>query len=148
MTDKPKTALEVAVEALEAIAEGLSRETRWWEFSRVARGALSQIAALRSVEEKGGWKPIETAPKDDTQFLATTSDGRMMIWAGRLLRSLRGTHTPFHLQFPATHWMPLPAPPDALYTDQSSDRTDTTQTLEGMAYCGPAAGAQPTREEG
>lgn len=56
------------------------------------------------------WRPIETAPKDDSLFLAWVPDGRTMIWSGRLLQRALGPG-PDHLRFPATHWMPLPEPP-------------------------------------
>ena len=60
------------------------------------------------------WQPIETAPTDDTLFLAATADGRIMIWNGSLLhRVLTEERQPLHLQFPATHWMPLPELPRA-----------------------------------
>jgi len=57
------------------------------------------------------WQPIETAPKDRTQILAVTNDGRIMIWSAEMLRRIMSGNQPFHLQFPATHWMPLPKPP-------------------------------------
>ena len=57
------------------------------------------------------WRPIETAPKDGTLFLAVTKDGRMMIFRGDLLAHTMNMRTPDHLTFPATHWMPLPEPP-------------------------------------
>ena len=59
------------------------------------------------------WQPIETAPKDDTMFLAGWPDGRMCVLKGSILaaQKTRATPTPEHLQFRCTHWMPLPAPP-------------------------------------
>jgi hypothetical protein len=57
--------------------------------------------------------PIESRPKGDTQFLACTADGRVMIFNGVILDRIltNDDRAPSHLQFPATHWMPLPAPP-------------------------------------
>ena len=63
-----------------------------------------------------GWKPIESAPKDETLFLAYCPadedfpDGRMMIWKGSIF-AFQKNPTPNHLQFPATHWRPLPSAP-------------------------------------
>ena len=63
-----------------------------------------------------GWQPIETAPKGDEMFLAycppcaTFPGGRTMIWRGHIL-AMQNDRTPLHLRFPATHWMPLPEPP-------------------------------------
>jgi hypothetical protein len=74
------------------------------------------------------WQPIETAPKDGTGFLATHTRGKSVepyvcSWGVCLRRedgyiahggrewwrSFRGTH----LAPTPTHWMPLPAPPNA-----------------------------------
>ena len=57
------------------------------------------------------WQSIETAPTDATQILAVTGDGRIMIWSAEMLNRVMTGKQPFHLQFPATHWMPLPDPP-------------------------------------
>lgn len=87
--------------------------------------------ALRSLETKSAptplktaWQSIETAPKDDTLFLAATGDGRMMIWNGKILATATARGTPNHLSFPATHWMPLPQPP-APTPPQPKDLTET-----------------------
>lgn len=66
--------------------------------------------------EGDGWLPIESAPKDETLFLAYCPadedfpDGRMMIWKGSIF-AFQKNPTPNHLQFPATHWRPLPSAP-------------------------------------
>jgi len=74
---------------------------------------LRKYLAENFIDEEGSdvWRPIESAPKDDTQILAVTADGRIMIWAGEMLHRVMTGAQPFHLQFPATHWMPLPHPP-------------------------------------
>lgn len=55
------------------------------------------------------WRPIVEAPRDETQFIARTRDGRTMIWSGRIFWQGRVTdhRTPDHLQFPATHFVLL-----------------------------------------
>jgi hypothetical protein len=57
------------------------------------------------------WHTINTMPKEDTQIMACTADGRVMIWSSDMLRRVMSGKQPFHLQFPATHWMLLPATP-------------------------------------
>ena len=72
------------------------------------------IAALPELAPE--WLPIETAPRDDTRFLAWCPpspkfpDGRIMIWSGRILFGATGYPTPDHLQYPATMWQPLVPP--------------------------------------
>ena len=61
------------------------------------------------------WQPIETVPTDNTMFIAYCPpdakwpNGRMMMWSGEIFA--KSDRAPFHLQYPATHWMPLPSPP-------------------------------------
>ena len=55
------------------------------------------------------WKNIETAPKDGVKFLARNYDGMIhhAQMAGRMAFSLvSGSY------LSATHWMPLPSPPE------------------------------------
>lgn len=80
----------------------------------------------------GAWQPIETAPKDGTQFLALLSNGwfellrdrRTEDWPfqwytslGRMSIPIVETHAAdtdwkqYHTIL-ATHWMPLPEPPN------------------------------------
>lgn len=70
--------------------------------------AAQVVRALLADQE---WQLIETLLNNDDFILAATRDGRRMIWkASILLRNIAGP-TPKHLQFPATHWRSLPAPP-------------------------------------
>lgn len=71
------------------------------------------------------WHPIETAPKDGTDFLAFCPasqyvDGGVAvmhfydhgsIWGGIRISHVSGFEWDFDLM-PPTHWMPLPEPPD------------------------------------
>ena len=73
------------------------------------------------------WKPIESAPKDGTDFLALipwqrkhhqmvgcfAPDGKFHSWPGRSV-------------YAPTHWQPLPAPPATL------DPRDPDPSREGM----------------
>ena len=71
-------------------------------------------AALRRLAEmERGWQPIETHPRDNSQFLVT--DGSSVIVAeghppGLGMEIFDCTSCGFGK---ATHWMPLPPPPAA-----------------------------------
>lgn len=75
------------------------------------------VAAIHAYEEPDMWQNISTAPTGEELFLAYCPpdfdfrDGRMMIVRGSILVSMLNPKTPRHLQFPATHWRPLPTPP-------------------------------------
>lgn len=62
------------------------------------------------------WQPIETAPKDGTDFLAwLMGNTHMVIYFDASIDSLypwRATdsNSCYHVDAP-THWMPLPEPP-------------------------------------
>lgn len=58
----------------------------------------SEIAALKAENE---WQPIETAPKDETEFLTYCPSYANKWWISTGKCNLNG----------ATHWMPLPKPP-------------------------------------
>lgn len=67
--------------------------------------------ALSRLLREGEWQDISTAPKDGTQIIAVCADGRMLILPGNFLATAANVKAPNNLRFPATHWMPLPAPP-------------------------------------
>jgi hypothetical protein len=70
------------------------------------------------------WQPIETAPKDGTEFLAYDKRTKKMDvchWIGRPMNwpsqvQMDGEYGPYEDQFghswrDISHWMPLPPPP-------------------------------------
>lgn len=70
------------------------------------------------------WQPIETAPRDGTEIVmldAAVKTATVGYWmsdvdwinAGKLLGAALVAPSWFPLATP-THWMPLPAPPEAL----------------------------------
>lgn len=73
----------------------------------------SGLIAAELVAVVPQWLPIETAPTDETLFLAGWTDGRICVLRGDILaaQKTRKTATPEHLQFQCTHWMPLPSAP-------------------------------------
>jgi|GEM_PF-3224573 len=91
---------------------------------RIGEWALSQPAALghltdadfrsqyEPVPVPSEWVPVtERLPEPDGLYLAYVPDGRMMIFKGSILEAAMRADTPMHLQFQATHWMPLPQAP-------------------------------------
>jgi hypothetical protein len=73
------------------------------------------------MSEIGGWQPIETAPKDGTEFLGYDSLTRKMdvcVWQDWYFYQVQcdGEMGPSDDEFgydwkTITHWRPLPAPP-------------------------------------
>ena len=85
------------------------------------------LAEFDAAEAQGDeWLPIETAPIDDTMFLAGWEDGRMCIMRGSILHAQRTRKhpTPEHLQFQCTHWQPLPNPPKAMIAAAPKQESD------------------------
>ena len=81
------------------IAQALEREN-----TRGLDHALDQAGLSQQ-----GWQPIESAPKDGTEFLAIAHE--TVFWVvffdGKDFQCVAtGNHVG-----PLTHWMPLPAPP-------------------------------------
>lgn len=75
---------------------------------------LDLSATIKALRAEREWQPIETAPKDGTTFLAYRSGIIMMAqWRkshnGHMANGGEGWFYPSWN--PATHWMPLPAPP-------------------------------------
>jgi hypothetical protein len=101
-TDTPLSD-DVLARVGEAAENACLSEMSWPEIGHAALEAARYGEPAR--------QPIETAPRDDTMFLAGCPDGRIMIWSGRIF-ALQDEITPDHLRFPATHWMPLPASPN------------------------------------
>ena len=69
-------------------------------------------AAMR--EANGGWQPIETAPKDEEEFLVYNSlHGQQFVcfWDELKLKYGPGWSNVINLDRGVTYWMPLPAAP-------------------------------------
>lgn len=89
------------------------------------------------------WQPIETAPKDGTQFLAALNNGWVTIlsevpgceryaWyrSNGISVPVARTHIAESLKesILATHWMPLPSPPFCIEPDNSGSIASAAAT--------------------
>ena len=85
---------------------------RWrWVAADASRDLGALITRLRAAEARTAWQPIETAPRDGTLVLAwhpwwmgpdAVRCGRSGVWTAD-----------GHPVCEPTHWMPLPAAPEA-----------------------------------
>ena len=87
------------------------------ELAAVTEERDAFIASARIREANSGWRPIETAPKDETPVDLWRSQ-----WNERAVNMRRVELSPENVFYEAvksgpscvrdaTHWMPLPAPP-------------------------------------
>lgn len=61
---------------------------------------------------QAGWQPIETAPEDGTEVLVFRKNFLVQpIGTDKMNRYKRWVYSDD--KHPPTHWMPLPAPPEA-----------------------------------
>ncbi len=85
--------------------------------TRCMRAALEAALSALEPQERDGWKPIETAPKDGSNILAYAEHPSRMFygvaqWAEAdpdFQKTVSGWFWPFAIR--PTHWMPLPAAP-------------------------------------
>lgn len=83
-------------------------------FDAVVSKVRTDLCSMPLYAEAQSWRPIDCLMNYDGLILACTADGRRMMWDAAMLLRLGGPMSesaPQHLQFPATHWMPLPEPP-------------------------------------
>ncbi len=119
MTNPISRAPRAAVENRLPLIETMLEKCR--DDPAVVRGLAVAKTALKELASRTAWQPIETMPTGEELILAWVPpdggfpDGRMMIWKASILaRQFEpGQRTPNHLQYPATRWMLLPAPPPA-----------------------------------
>ena len=101
---------------LEQLVEFLEFHSKYWN----GHGAhpMTIVTAGRAAlanAEPAGWKPIETAPKDGTSFMAGWFDGPSnpgcnMRPVKRHMGAWWESNEDYKVRTP-THWMPLPAAP-------------------------------------
>ena len=80
------------------------------EFVELLREVLDRLPTGR-----GGWLPIETVPKDGTNFLACSEASSVFYahWANGVVDSSSWNDDTGYSGRRATYWMPLPPPPPA-----------------------------------
>ncbi|MBT2300351.1 DUF551 domain-containing protein [Variovorax paradoxus] len=95
-----------------------SQATEWHPFKYTADQLRAYAEEAVKQEREAHWQPIETAPKDDSEFLAyrrgeiaaakcfIRDDGEMWSF-GR-----QSAHRDVFPEIVPTHWMRLPEPPE------------------------------------
>lgn len=72
---------------------------------------INHMKAALEAAERVRWQPIDTAPKDGTDFLGYTVDGDMWVMAWNYETEQFESERLF-FGAALTHWQPLPSPPD------------------------------------
>jgi hypothetical protein len=88
------------------------------DIALAAFSANSRALAAISSSTAGGWRPIETAPKDGTEVWAFNGEQARMHWTEGEISGVKWALWIWTDQLLAapdqpTHWMPLPPPPSA-----------------------------------
>lgn len=93
-------------ELIAALLDLHARSGKKWS---VHKAPAARIEALTA----GGWRPIETAPKDGTPILAWAWDGcgHVVIWWDDDGRRPWTSTTGETFAEDVTHWQPVPLPP-------------------------------------
>jgi hypothetical protein len=79
--------------------------------------APRRLTMLSDEMRASQWQPIETAPKDGTEILLGHSEAVFSGWWSKNTDEGEGWTSgqtniyEDYVAYPATHWMPLPAPP-------------------------------------
>ncbi len=77
--------------------------------------ALLEAEGHARVQITEGWRPIEEAPRDGTEFLAlVATNGKRRCVAGKFNKNGLFISVPGFYKYIATHWQPLPAPPEGV----------------------------------
>lgn len=85
-----------------------------WEIPSVVANTLTRIAdRFSKADPVAPWQPIETCPKDGTNFLAASPASSVFYahWANGVVDSASWNDVGGYCGRHATHWMPLPSPP-------------------------------------
>jgi Lar family restriction alleviation protein len=103
---------EMVERACKIVHEGV-----WKHMGSEQRGQLrnrmrAALTAALQVQAQGGWRPIESAPKDGTRFAFTNGE---YVGVGRYINGHAFAADSWGAveRTIATHWQPLPAPPES-----------------------------------
>ena len=99
---------ETAEAAFAALKDSLADQLE------ISNGHAARAAALTGQLQQMQWQPIETAPKDDAEWLLLSDGrsvpyvGRWFVWKGR--NENDGFWQSHAVEVNPTHWMSLPEP--------------------------------------
>lgn len=109
-TPTPNPVAMISDDAVREMAAQL-RRFPYDDYKHSVAHAADMLEKLLAERERFSWQPIETAPSFGAHFLAFTGKYQYVMcsgaWGPRLIH-MPATILP---PYPATHWMPLPAPP-------------------------------------
>lgn len=91
-----------------------SDEDCWTDDDFLECRLLKFAERIAALAVQAQWQPIETAPKDATPVLGyRKSMDDMVVASFQVGRWILDAGWPLRPDAPLTHWMPLPAPPQA-----------------------------------
>jgi|SRR5687767_12442608 len=122
------------VEIIESVARAAGHTVK----SAEATILISPDLLADYVAEQSAWRPISTAPKDGTQVLIRGTAHSMLVedpitavarWSQGWWGNFRGA--PVYTK--ATHWQPLPLPPQVRGSDEEAQSADEVSAADQPA---------------
>ena len=120
-TGTQPTDVQAALEALEEITAYLGSDDAYWPQGEMEK-VHKLVEAIRAALEAQQWQPIETAPENELVLLYCPETGCVsnkerveLDYASQGWRNEVANNMSYHSW--ATHWMPLPKPPQTAQED-------------------------------
>lgn len=123
------------------------------ELHGIVMNALEAVT-LPPVAAGGGWRPIETAPKDGETFLNLWCPRDRSIWHAKWqgegwygVDEYGLTRDSFATTDEITHWQPLPSPPHPRYGEVNARDTQILAWAKSPTQCGRHQGQHLPQEQ-